>query len=62
VVRARADKTKFPKTITETRVPGTMSLFEAIKCLVEFADMVRKLRMNEGRRLSHVYIFREPSM
>jgi hypothetical protein len=55
-------KAKFQEKIIEMRVPGTRSLFEAIECLVEFVDMVRKLRMNEARRLSHVHIFREPSM
>ncbi len=55
-------KAKFQEKIIEMRVPGTRSLFEAIKCLVEFADIVRKLRINEARRLSHVHIFREPSM
>jgi hypothetical protein len=55
-------KAKCQEKIIEMRVPGTRSLVEAIECLVEFVDMVRKPRMNEARRLSHVHIFREPSM
>jgi hypothetical protein len=58
----RAHETEFQEAITETRVPGTGSLFEAIECLVKFANMVRKRRMNKAGRLSYVHIFKESSM
>ena len=37
--------------------PSPRSLFKAIEGLVEFADMVGKMRINKSRGLSHIHFF-----
>lgn len=57
-VNMRIDKTKDNQKLLELMIPNTWYLFETIDHLAKFADMRRKVKINEPRSLSHIDIFK----
>ena len=58
----RIDKTKDNQKLLELMIPNTWYLFETIDHLAKFADMRRKVKINEPRSLSHIDIFKQMAL